>query len=237
MSNSHLAVDIQSLSTPSVIIERVDNFRSQKTGTFWSTQIWRAREAVLGSHGDSRHALAGTLFAAYEHGHGADSLSEALDIFRDLYRFAPEDDALVSITLDLGEALYADHRRTGYIQPVNEILETHSRTPRQGLYQTELACQHTKALLARCAYTGNEANLPQVKCTLGKLSGICSPKVLELSATYHIILWRARMQYDLEELRCLKRELLTCLPLASSSTSVRSSGSVVFHQCDTLSRH
>jgi tetratricopeptide (TPR) repeat protein len=181
---------------------------------FWSSQIAHAREAVRAGHTDSRHALARTLVAAYKHGVYSDYNIEALHLFRSLQTSLSEDiDLTISLTLDFGEALFDEYRRTGEIEPVEELLRSRARTPSHEplLRVSLLDCYFARGLLARRAFTGNQTDILDAKTIIDSLAchieDAPHPNLLVALAEYHEVVWRTNSQYDLEQLHCLRCSL------------------------------
>jgi hypothetical protein len=188
-------------------------FRPLTPGAFWTAQITRARDAIRSGHSNGLHTLARTLFEAYKHGHDTGRLSEALAILRQLRPLAgctAEDADTVGRLLDLGDVLLAEYRRVGDIELVNEMIHAFRRTRPSGATQARHALQLAAALLERCTYFGEEADLSAAKALLDKVpaTNSDSPLATVVLAFYHITRWDALSQYDLPELQRLKDTLV-----------------------------
>jgi hypothetical protein len=177
----------------------------------WSAQIAHARESVETRQEGSQGELARMLLRAYNHGQDTSCLSEAVVLLRKLHALSSAD-VLGQSALDLANALLAEHRLTGRVEPIEEILSAHGCLPPDGVHTTRLDYQHAKALLARGAFTGSKMDVAQAKEVIdavasSRIESFADPNFLITSATYHVILWRMSSQYDLKELSLLKRSL------------------------------
>lgn len=120
--------------------------------------------------GDAYLALARTLLAAYNRGYNtSDVLSEALGAFQIHHQCLPGN---ARTTLDFGEALYADHRRAGRVEPLDEILGINSQLPPCSLPGIKLDCQYAKVILVKGAFTNNRADISKAKEILDKLGSL-----------------------------------------------------------------
>jgi hypothetical protein len=178
--------------------------------SFWSAQVACARKAVRAGHGGSQDALARTLFAAYNRGFDSSYLPEALPLFRDIQGRA-SGDACTTEAIDFGRVLYAEYRRTGQINPIQEMVAFHEQMATRGVRGVALDCQHAKALLARGALTGSQPDVSRAKEILDgaalRVDESTSSDWMVTSALYHDIVWRMESQYDLKALGSLKDNL------------------------------
>jgi hypothetical protein len=177
----------------------------------WSAQIARARELFEAGQEHSQAELARTLLRAYNHGYESSSLLEAVVLFRNMHNLALGD-ALLQTTLDLGSALFAVHRLTGHLEPIEEMVNLHESVAASALHCTGLSSQYAKALLARGAFIGSQTDISEAKKIIDNawlLDSTPSPDLLVASAMYHHLQIRVSDQYDLEELRQLCNNLIT----------------------------
>jgi hypothetical protein len=178
---------------------------------FWPSQIARAREANQAGHAASRHALARTLLAGYNDRLCSEWLSESLSLLRDLHGRASRDN-LVQATLDLGEALLADHVRTGMIEPIQEMVRIHEQSFSDGQLYPDGRCQLAKALISRGRFTGYNADVSRARAILDTISmPLEHPSRADFAvvlAMHHVTLFEASRVYVLEDLRSLTDELV-----------------------------
>jgi hypothetical protein len=206
---------------------------------FWSSQIARAREAIRNGHGASRRALARTLLAGYYRGLGPERLSESLTLFRDLHKHASNDD-LVQATLDLGEALFEEHRRTGTIDSIQEMIQIHEQSSNNEISGPDIRCQLAKSLIACGVFTGQETDMTRARSIIDATAVLpgepSRPELAVVSAMHHVALWRASRKYTLQELRPLASELLGHLKHLDGSSHERRSDllAAYFSVCDII---
>jgi hypothetical protein len=171
---------------------------------FWSAQIAKTRGAARPGHVASLHVLACTLLTAYRCGLGPECLSESLCLLRDLHG---RGSGLARWTLDFGEALFAEHERTGSIEPIQEMVRVHEEAQTTGTVGLDIRCQLTKALIARGAFTGEDADLSRAKCILDAIGPLIedgsSPQFAVVSAMRHVAFHRAFKECALEDMRSL----------------------------------
>jgi hypothetical protein len=175
---------------------------------FWSAQIAKTRGAARPGHVASLHILACTLLTAYRCGLGPECLSESLCLLRDLHGRGL---GLARWTLDFGEALFAEHKRTGAIEPIQEMVRVHEEAPVAGTLGLDIRCQLAKALITRGSFTGEDADLSRAKCILdaiGPLLGAgSSPHFAIVLAMQHVAFNRAYKECALEHVRSLANTL------------------------------
>jgi hypothetical protein len=181
---------------------------------FWSAQIAKTRGAARPGHVASLHVLARSLLTAYRCGLGPECLSECLCLLRDLHGRGL---GLARWTLDFGEALFAEHERTGAIEPIQEMIQAHEEAPITGTLGSDIRCQLAKALIARGSFTGEDADLSRAKCILDAtgplLEAGSSPHFAVASAMRHVAFDRAYKECALEDMRSLAdtlQEYLQC---------------------------
>jgi hypothetical protein len=171
---------------------------------FWSAQIAKLRGAARPGHVASLHVLACTLLTAYRCGLGQECLSESLGLLRDLHGRGL---GLARWTLDFGEALFAEHERTGAIEPIQEMVQVHEEAPISGTLSLDVRCQLAKALIARGSFTGEDADLSRAKCILDAIGPLIeagsSPYFAVASAMQHVAFDRAFKECALEDMRSL----------------------------------
>jgi hypothetical protein len=179
----------------------------------WSNVVAQARAAARVEDSSSELALAHSLFAAYKGGHEVVCLAEALTLFRRLHKSSSTND-IGQVTLDYGEALYAEYRRSGQIEPINDLLAIHEQSPPcPDSLQARLDLQRANAFLARGTFTSNQKDIAEAK----KLMDACAPphsaesfdfEAAVVSAAYHSIVWFMTGQNDREAFRHLSHGLL-----------------------------
>jgi hypothetical protein len=171
---------------------------------FWSAQIAKTRGAARPGHVASLHVLACTLLTGYRCGLGQGCLSESLSLLRDLHGRGL---GLARWTLDFGEALFAEHERTGAIEPIEEMVRVHEEAPTTGTLSLDMRCQLAKALISRGSFTGEDRDLCQAKCILDAIGPLLeddsSPHFAVVSAMRHVALDRAFKDCALEDVRSL----------------------------------
>jgi hypothetical protein len=171
---------------------------------FWSAQIWKTRGAARPGHVASLHMLACTLLIGYRCGLGPECLSESLSLLRDLHGRGL---GLARWTLDFGEALFAEHERTGAIEPIQEMVRVHEEAPTTGKLGLDIRCQLAKALISRGLFTGEDADLSRAKCILDAIGPLfeegSNPHFAVVSAMRHVAFERAYKDYALEDMRSL----------------------------------
>jgi hypothetical protein len=171
---------------------------------FWSAQIAKTRGAARPGHVASLHALACTLLTAYRCGLGSECLSESLGLLRDLHGRGL---GLARWTLDFGEALFAEHERTGAVEPIEEMVRVHEEAPVAGTLGSDIRCQLAKALIARGLFTREDADLSRAKCILDAIGPLLeegsSPHFAVVSAMRQVAFHRAYKDCALEDMRSL----------------------------------
>jgi hypothetical protein len=171
---------------------------------FWSAQIAKTRGAARPGHVAALHVLACTLLTAYRCGLGPECLSESLSLLRDLHGRGL---GLARWTLDFGEALFAEHERTGAIEPIQEMVRVHEEAPTTGTLGLDIRCQLAEALIARGSATGEDGDLSRAKCILDAidppLEAGSNPHFAVVSAMQHVAFERAYKDYALEDMRSL----------------------------------
>jgi hypothetical protein len=171
---------------------------------FWSAQIAKTRGAARPGHVASLHVLACTLLTGYRCGLGPECLSESLSLLRDLHGRGL---GLARWTFDFGEALFAEHERTGAIEPIEEMVRVHEEAPMAGTLGLDIRCQLAKALIARGLFTGEDADLSRAKSILDAIGPLIeagsSPHFAVVSAMHHVALQRAYKECDLEAMLSL----------------------------------
>jgi tetratricopeptide (TPR) repeat protein len=181
--------------------------------TSWSSQIVSAREAARAGREGSHHALAQTLLDAYKSGMGSECLYESLSVLRGLHESASSDKRKQT-TMDLGEALFAEHKRTGTLEPVQEMVRIHEQASSEDALGPDMRCQLAKALIARGAFTGEDADLSRAKAMLDAIDlesdewGSSNPRFVVVSAMYHAVMWKAHRKHSLPDLRRLDEDLV-----------------------------
>jgi hypothetical protein len=186
---------------------------------FWSAQIAKTRGAARPGHVASLHVLACTLLTAYRCGLGPECLSESLSLLRDLHGCGL---GLARWTLDFGDALFAEHERTGAIEPIQEMVRVHEEAPTTGTLGLDIRCQLAKALIARGAVTGQDMDLSRAKCILDAIGPLIkegsSPRFAIVSAIRHIAFNRTYKECALEDMRSLADTLQGHLQCTDRST-------------------
>jgi hypothetical protein len=188
---------------------------------FWSAQIAKTRGAARPGHVASLHALACTLLTGYRCGLGPECLSESLSLLRNLHGRGL---GLARWTLDFGEALFAEHERTGAIEPIQEMVRVHEEAPTTGTLILDTRCQLAKALIARGSFTGEDADLSRAKCILNAidplLEGGSSPHFAIASAMHYVALDRTYkvQECTLEDMSSLADTLRGHLQCTESRT-------------------
>jgi hypothetical protein len=171
---------------------------------FWSAQIAKTRGAAWPGHVASLHILACTLLTGYRCGLGPECLSESLCLLRDLHGRGL---GLARWTLDFGEALFAEHERTGAIEPIQEMVRVHEEAPVVGTLGSDIRCQLAKALITRGSFTGEDADLSQAKVILESICPLLgvgsSPHFAIVSAMHCVALDRTYKECALEDMRSL----------------------------------
>jgi hypothetical protein len=171
---------------------------------FWSAQIAKTRGAARPGHVASLHVLACTLLTGYRCGLGPECLSESLGLLRDLHGRGL---GLARWTLDFGEALFAEHERTGAIEPIEEMVRIHEEAQTTGTLGLDIRCQLAKALIARGSFTGEDADLSRATLILDAIGPLIeagsSPHFAIVSAMQHVAFNRAYKECDLEDMRSL----------------------------------
>jgi hypothetical protein len=189
---------------PGLDLTQCDSPSDRGRRLFWSAQIAKTRGAARPGHVASLHVLACTLLTAYRCGLGPECLSESLSLLRDLHGRGL---GLAQLTLDFGEALFAEHERTGTIEPIQEMVHVHEEAPITGTLGSEIRCQLAKALLARGSFTGEDADLSRAKCILDAIGPLleagASPHFAVVSAMQHIAFDRAYKEHTLDDMRSL----------------------------------
>jgi hypothetical protein len=195
-------LDVTQCDTPS------DHWRR----LFWSAQIAKTRGAARPGHVASLHILACTLLTAYRCGLGPEYLSESLVLLRDLHGRGL---GLARWTLDFGEALFAEHERTGAIEPIQEMARVHEQAPITGTLGSDIRCQLAKALIARGSFTGEDADLSRAKYLLDAIGPLLeagsNPHFAAVSAMQHVAFHRAYKEYALDDMRSLADMLASYL--------------------------
>jgi hypothetical protein len=157
---------------------------------FWSAQIAKTRGAARPGHVASLHVLACTLLTGYRCGLGPECLSESLGLLRNLHGRGL---GLARWTLDFGEALFAEHERTGAIEPIQEMVRVHEDAPITGTLGSHIRCQLSKALIVRGSFTGGGADLSRAKCILDAIGPLLeagsSPHFAVVSAMHYVALY------------------------------------------------
>jgi hypothetical protein len=199
---------------PGLDLTQCDSPSNHWRRLFWSAQIVKTRVVARPGHVASLHVLACTLLTAYRCGLGPECLSESLCLLRDLHGRGL---GLARWTLDFGEALFAEHERTGAIEPIQEMVRVQEEAPVAGTLGLDIRCQLAKALIARGSFTGEDTDLSRAKCILdaiGPLLGAgSSPHFAIVSAMHYVALNRAYKECSLEDMRSLAdalREHLQC---------------------------
>jgi hypothetical protein len=187
---------------------------------FWSAQITKTRGAARPGHVASLHALACILLTGYRRGLGPECLSESLCLLRGLHGRGL---GLARWTLDFGEALFAEHERTGAIEPIEEMVQVHEEAPITGTLGLDIRCQLAKALIARGSFTGEDADLSRAKCILDAIgpllkAGPSSPHFAVVLAMQHVALDRTFTYCALEDMRSLADTLQGHLQRTDSRT-------------------
>jgi hypothetical protein len=186
---------------------------------FWSAQIAKTRGAARPGHVASLHVLACTLLTAYRCGLVPECLSESLSLLRDLHGCGL---GLARWTLDFGDALFAEHERTGAIEPIQEMVRVHEEAPTTGTLGLDIRCQLAKALIARGAVTGQDMDLSRAKCILDAIGPLIkegsSPRFAIVSAIRHIAFNRTYKECALEDMRSLADTLQGHLQCTDRST-------------------
>jgi hypothetical protein len=186
---------------------------------FWSAQIAKTRGAARPDDVASLHALACTLLTAYRCGLGPECLSECLCLLRDLHGRGL---GLARWTLDFEEALFAEHERTGAIEPIEEMVRIHEEAPTTGTLSLDVRCQLAKALIARGSFTGEDADLSRAKCILDAIGPLIeagsSPHFAVVLAMCHVAFSRAYKEFALEDVRSLADTLRGHLQCTDSQT-------------------
>jgi hypothetical protein len=171
---------------------------------FWSAQIAKTRGAARPGHVASLHVLACTLLTGYRCGLGPECLSESLGLLRDLHGRGL---GLARWTLDFGEALFAEHERTGAIEPIEEMVRVHEEAPVAGTLGSDIRCQLAKALIARGSFTGEDADLSRAKLILDAIGPLIeagsSPHFAMVLAMQHVAFTRAYKEWSFEDMRSL----------------------------------
>jgi hypothetical protein len=171
---------------------------------FWSAQIAKTRGATRPGHVASLHVLACTLLTGYRCGLGPECLSESLGLLRDLHGRGL---GLARWTLDFGEALFAEHERTGAVEPIEEMVRAHEEASTTGTLGSDIRCQLAKALITRGAFTGEDADLARAKCILDAIGPLIeegsSPHFAMVSAMRHVAFNKAYKECALEDMRSL----------------------------------
>jgi tetratricopeptide (TPR) repeat protein len=190
----------------------------------WPSDIIHARQDTDVGHPGSHYALARSLFAGYQHTSNLAYLMECIDIFR-LLRNRASLDELEQMTLDLGDCLFAEHRRTGHIKPIEEMIAIHRHASTLGLSQrlNDLDCQHAKALLMRGEFTGDMTDVVRAKKMVDALEP--NPKdpaddnYLVVLALYHRTISKTTSQGDLKTLRPLRDSMVERLVFRGASSA------------------
>jgi hypothetical protein len=171
---------------------------------FWSAQIAKTRGAARPGHVASLHILAYTLLTAYRCGLGPECLSESLGLLRNLHGRGL---GLARWTLDFGDALFAEHERTGAIEPIQEMVRVHEEAPIAGTLGLDIRRQLAKALIARGSFTGEDADLSRAKCILDVIGPLLeagsSPHFAVVSAMQLVAFDRAFKDCTLDSMRSL----------------------------------
>jgi hypothetical protein len=179
---------------------------NSSSSRLWSAKIARVRTEVEVGQFSSQRALARTLFSAYSLGLNSEYLSEALIILRDLHGRAL-DENLAQDTLDLGEALFAEYRRTGQVKHLEDMLAIHARVSTHRLLRTSLDCQHARALIARGVCVQEHGDLQRAKELIStiepRLTDSSSSEFLVACNIYHGTTWRDHNPHNLEQLRLI----------------------------------
>jgi tetratricopeptide (TPR) repeat protein len=182
--------------------------------TSWSSQIVSAREAVRAGRKGSHYALAQTLLDAYKSGMGSECLSESLVILRGLHECASSAERKQTTMIDLGEALFAEHKRTGTLEPVQEMVRIYEQASSEDTLGLDMRCQLAQALIARGAFTGEDADLCRAKAMLDAIHlesdewDASNPRFVVVSAMHHAVMWKAHRQHSLPDLRRLGEDLV-----------------------------
>jgi hypothetical protein len=204
---------------PGLDLTQCDTSSDHWRRLFWSAQIAKTRGAARPGHVASLHVLACTLLTGYRCGLGPECLAECLGLLRDLHRRGL---GLARWTLDFGEALFAEHERTGAIEPIEEMVRIHEEASIAGTLGLDIRCQLAKALIARGSFTGEEADLSRAKCILDAIGSLIeagsSPYFAVVSAMRHVAFVRAFKDYTLEDKRSLADTLRGHLQCTESRT-------------------
>jgi hypothetical protein len=116
-------------------------------------------------------------------------------------------------TMDLGEALFAEHKRTGTLQPLQEMVRTYEQASSEDTLGPNMRCQLAKALIARGAFTGEDADVSHAKAIMDavELALDSSPSsqvaFTLVSAMHQLTIWRAHQKYTLQDLQRLAEDL------------------------------
>jgi hypothetical protein len=193
---------------PGLDLTQCDSPSDHWRRSFWSAQIAKDRGAARPGHVASLHVLACTLLTGYRCGLGPECLSESLSLLRDLHGRGL---GLARWTLDFGEALFAEHERTGALEPIQEMVRVHEEAPTSGKLGSDIRCQLAKALIARGSFTGEDADLSRAKCILDAIGPLLeagsNPHFAVASAMRHVAFDRAYKEWALEDMRSLANTL------------------------------
>jgi hypothetical protein len=193
---------------PGLDLTQCDTSSDHWRRLFWSAQIAKTRGAARPGHVASLHVLACALLTAYRCGLGPECLAECLGLLRDLHGCGL---GLARWTLDFGEALFAEHERTGAIEPIEEMVRVHEEAPTTGTLGVDIRCQLAKALFVRGSFTGEDADLSRAKSILDAIGPLIeagsSPHFAVVSAMRHIAFNRAHKDRALEDMRSLAETL------------------------------
>jgi hypothetical protein len=189
---------------PGLDLTQCDSPSNHWRRLFWSAQIAKTRGAARPGHVASLHVLACTLLTGYRCGLGPECLSESLVLLRALHGRGL---GLARWTLDFGEALFAEHERTGAIEPIEEMVQVHEEAPTTGTLSLDVRCQLAKALIARGLFTGGDADLSRAKSILDAIGPLLeagsSPHFAVVSAMHCVALKKACKECALEDMRSL----------------------------------
>jgi hypothetical protein len=189
---------------------------------FWSAQIAKTRGAVRPGHVASLHVLACTLLTGYRCGLGPEHLTESLGLLRDLHGRGL---GLARWTLDFGEALFAEHERTGAVEPIQEMVRIHEEAPTTGILGLDIRCQLAKALFTRGSFTGEDADRSRAKSILDEIGPLLeadsSPHFATVLAMHYVALDRTYQDRALEDMRSLADTLQGHLQRTDQQTQRR----------------
>jgi hypothetical protein len=185
------------------------------SGLLWSSQIACAREAAQTERNNSHYLLARTLLDAYTHGHGPECLSESLGLLRTLHGHGSASGGLPGqAMLCHGEALFEEHLRTGAVEPLQETVRIYEQSSADETLCPSVRCQLAKALIARGAFTGENADICRAGRILDALGPVLEessesrPEFAVVSASYHVAVWRLHRTYILPDLRLVANDLV-----------------------------